>query len=74
LDQTNLDEQLLLILKGGGGIIHEVAPDWPHHRGGRLGPGVSAPLLGLFRLSFVSRVFSYLPHSRKVMCSPFVSM
>jgi hypothetical protein len=27
LDQTDLDEQLLLILKSGGGRIHEVASD-----------------------------------------------
>jgi hypothetical protein len=29
LDQTDHDGRLLLILKGGGGMIHEVAPDWP---------------------------------------------
>jgi hypothetical protein len=27
LDQTDLDEWLLLILKGGGGMIREVAPN-----------------------------------------------
>jgi hypothetical protein len=36
--------------------------------------GVGTPLSGPFRLPFVSRVFSYLPHSREVMRSPFVSM
>jgi hypothetical protein len=29
MDQTNLDGRLLLILKGGEGLIREVAPDWP---------------------------------------------
>jgi hypothetical protein len=37
-------------------------------------PWEAARLLGLFRLRFVSRVFSYLPDSRKVVRTPFVSM
>jgi hypothetical protein len=36
--------------------------------------GAGAPLLGPFRLPFVSRVFSYLLDYRKVMCSPVVSI
>jgi hypothetical protein len=35
LDQTNLDERLLLILKGGEGMIHEVEVDWLPGWGGR---------------------------------------
>jgi hypothetical protein len=36
--------------------------------------GGGAPLSGPFHLLFISRVFSYLPYSRKVMRNPFVSM
>jgi hypothetical protein len=41
---------------------------------GTQGGGAGAPLLGPFRLPFVSRVFSYLLDFRKVVRSPFVSM
>jgi hypothetical protein len=45
LDQTDLDERLLLILKGGGDMVHEVATDWPSHWGGRPTSGpVSSPV------------------------------
>jgi hypothetical protein len=36
--------------------------------------GAGAPLLGLFCLPFVSRVFSYLLDNRKVKHGPVVSM
>jgi hypothetical protein len=42
-DQTNLNERLILILKGGGRWIHETQPDWlrgedghPRGQGARL--------------------------------------
>jgi hypothetical protein len=58
LDQTDLDEQLLLILKGGGGMIQELGPDWPPGWGGRptyLAYGPSLPggiFLSLLEYSF----------------------
>jgi hypothetical protein len=35
LDQTNLNERLILILKDGGRWIHETQPDWLRGEGGR---------------------------------------
>jgi hypothetical protein len=46
-DQTGLDLWFLFILKGGGGRIRELTPDWSNHWGGRLGPGATAPPVSL---------------------------
>jgi hypothetical protein len=51
-----------------------VEPDWPPRWGARPHPWEATRLPGSFRLLFVSRVFSYLPDYRKVMCGPVVSM
>jgi hypothetical protein len=68
LDQTDLNQRLILHLKGGGGTIREPPPDWlqgvgarPKGWGGRLGLLLGGPLpLGVAFLSllFCTLVFS----------------
>jgi hypothetical protein len=65
--KLTLINNFLLILKGGGGRIHEVEPDWLCSSGARPNPWAAARLSGPSRLRFVSRVFSYLSDYRKVM-------
>jgi hypothetical protein len=67
LDQTNRDGRLLLILKGGRGMIREVGPNWPPRWGGRLGGWGARPChsdrwvpLPSILLPMSSRLFFYI--------------
>jgi hypothetical protein len=44
-NQTDLDQRLLFILKGDGGTIQELAPDWSPRWGGRPEGGGARPFL-----------------------------
>jgi hypothetical protein len=47
-DQTDPDGRLILNLKGGGGTIYEIPPDWPQEEGAH--PRSRAAALGFFQV------------------------
>jgi len=51
-DQTGLEERLLLVLKGGGGMIYDMELDWLPGWGARPHPWAATWLLGWIRLLF----------------------
>jgi hypothetical protein len=73
-DQTDLDERLLLIIKGDRGMIHEVAPDWPPRWGGCPGGGAPAPVTLTGGSHFLWDCFSSLLDYSFIYISLYVNM